>query len=241
LLAYVKTRSRSDPELAQLGLELLRGLTGAFTVLVVTAFMLLWPPSFARVADWIAPEERRPRVRNAFASVTRRFQRWLRAQVILSLTIGLITFVGLLFLRVPYPHLLALVAAVGELIPVVGPVLAAIPAVIVAFSQSPEQVLWVIVLACCIQLFENYWLVPRVMHQVVGVPPLATIVGLLVGSELFGILGAILAVPVTAALGILIPEVAGALAAATPLSGRSPSAEAPKGAHDKTPPSGSRC
>ncbi len=179
LLAYLKARSRNEPEMAQLGLGVLRGLTGAFTVLVITAFMLLQPPLFAQLADWIAPEERRPRVRAAFASVARRFQRWLRAQVILSITIGLVTFLGLLVLRIPYPHLLAVVAAVGELIPVVGPLLAAIPAVIVAFSQSPEQVIGVAALALAIQFFENYWLVPRVMHQVVGVPPLATIVGLL--------------------------------------------------------------
>lgn len=218
LLAYVKEKTRDDPELTRLGLDFLKGLGGLVTVLVLTLYMLLQPPRVDRLADLAAPDERRARLRAAFAAVSRRFRRWLRAQFILSLTIGLMTFVGMLALGVRYPHFLALVSAVGELIPIAGPLLAAIPAVAVAFTQSPQLALAVAALAALIQAFENYFLTPKVMHDVVGIPPLVTIVGLMVGYELLGVLGAILAVPVAAALGLLIPEVVGALAAPTPLS-----------------------
>lgn len=218
LLAYVKQKMRDDPGLAQLGLDFLKALAGLVTVLVLTLYMLLQPPRVDRLADLAAPEERRARLRAAFAAVSRKFRRWLRAQFILSLTIGLMTFVGMLLLGVRYPHFLALVSATGELIPIAGPLLAAIPAVAVAFTQAPQLALAVAAWAAFIQAFENYFLAPKVMHDVVGVPPLVTIVGLMVGYELLGVLGAILAVPVAAALGLLIPEVVGALTAPAPLS-----------------------
>ncbi len=88
----------------------------------------------------------------------------------------------------------------------------------VAFTQSPQLALAVAALAAFIQAFENYFLTPKVMRDVVGIPPPVTIVGLMVGYELLGVLGAILAVPVAAAFGLLIPEVVGALTAPTPLS-----------------------
>ncbi|MGH2406088.1 MAG: AI-2E family transporter [bacterium] len=226
MLAYVKELTRDEPELARLGLELLRGLGGLVIVLVMTVYMLLQPPHMDRLADWLAPDDRKPRLRAAFAAVSRRFQRWLRAQFIMSLTIGAMTFLGLLVLRIRYPHLLALVAAVGELIPVAGPILAGIPAVLVAMTQSLGQAIAVALLAVAIQAFENYVLLPKVMRDLVGIPPLVTITGMLVGFELLGILGAIMALPVAAALGILIPEVLAALAAPAPLSGTD---EPPKG------------
>lgn len=224
LLAYVKERTRDEPGLARLGLDVLRGFGGLVSVLAVTLYMLLYPPRMERVADLLAPEDRSTRLRAAFSAVSHKFQRWLRAQFILSLTIGLMTFVGLLLLGVPYPHFLALVSAVGELIPVAGPFLAAVPAVFVALAHSPEKALAVAGLALFIQAFENYFLVPKVMRDVVGIPPLVTITGLLIGYELLGVAGAILVLPAAAALGILIPEVIGALAAPTPLSqaGESP-------------------
>jgi predicted PurR-regulated permease PerM len=218
MLAYVREQARPGAAVAQFGIDLLGKLGGTITVMVLTLYMLLQPPRVDRLVDWLVPEDRKRRLRVAFAQVARKFQQWLRAQFILSVTVGSMMFVGLLALGIPYPHLLALVSAVGELIPIAGPILAAIPAVGVALFQSPQQALGVATLAVVIQAFGSYVLVPKVMRDVVGVPPLVTITGLLVGFELFGILGAVLAVPMAAALGILLPEIAGALASPTPLS-----------------------
>lgn len=223
LLAELKAWGQPEgSEVAALGLGFLRVVGGTLTVLVMAFYMLLAPPRPVRWVAWLFPSEQRARLDLAATRMGQRFQRWLRAQVILSAVVGLASFAGLLALGIPYPHLLALVAAVGELLPTFGPILAAIPAVLVAMFLSTEAVLSVIVLAVGIQFLENYVLVPKIMREVVGLSPLATIIGLIAGFELFGVAGALLAVPIIAALEILVPELAGALASHAPLSDGGP-------------------
>jgi predicted PurR-regulated permease PerM len=101
---------------------------------------------------------------------------------------------------------LALVAAIGELIPVVGPLLAAIPAIVVAFTVSPALALGVAVFFLVQQQFENHVLVPRVMSRQVGVSAVAVIIALLIGGSLLGVVGAILAVPSAGILQVLFEE-----------------------------------
>ena len=219
LLGELKDRARPDGrEVAALSLGLLHAGTGILTVLVLSCYLLLAPPRPLRWLSWLFPEDRRPRLEIVSMRVGRRFRQWLRAQVILSTVVGAATFVGLVALGVPYPHLLALVAAVGELLPTFGPVLAAIPAVLVAMFQSAPLTLSVIALAAGIQFLENYLIVPKVMHDVVGLSPVTTIIGLIAGFQLFGIAGALLAVPMVTALEILVPELAAALSSHAPLS-----------------------
>jgi predicted PurR-regulated permease PerM len=229
LLVELKARARPDgKEVAAIGLGLVRGIGGTLTVLAMAFYMLLAPPRPIRWLRWLFPERQRHRLDIASMHVGDRFQKWLRAQLILSTVVGLTSFAGLLALGVPYPHLLALIAAMGELLPVFGPVLAAVPAVLVAMSRSTELTLSVIALAAGIQLLENYVLVPKIMRQVVGLSPLATIIGLIAGYELFGVAGALLAVPTVAALEILVPELATALASHAPLSDGGVEKEAPR-------------
>ena len=106
----------------------------------------------------------------------------------------------------PYFYVLALISAIGELIPVVGPILAAVPAVAVASTVSLQKVILVIVFFLVQQQFENHVLVPKVMSRQVGVSPVAVIVALLVGGRLLGIVGALLAVPTVAILQVLFSE-----------------------------------
>lgn len=219
LLAELKSRATPEGrEVAALGLGVLRVAGAGLTVLVMAFYMLLTPPRPIRWVAWLFPPDQRPRLDVAVTRMGQRFQRWLRAQAILSAVVGLASFAGLLALGIPYPHLLALVAAVGELLPTFGPILAAVPAVLVAMFLSAEATLSVIALAAGIQILENYVLVPKIMREVVGLSPLATIIGLIAGYELFGIVGALLAVPMVAALEILVPELATALASHAPLS-----------------------
>ena len=106
-----------------------------------------------------------------------------------------------------YAVLLALIAAVGEAIPLIGPIISAIPAVIVASFQSPLQGLLTLGLYILVQQLENNLIVPKVMERAVALHPLAVMLALLAGSELMGISGAILSVPVAAALSVLVREV----------------------------------
>ena len=125
----------------------------------------------------------------------------------MSLIIGGICLVGLLALGVPYAVLLALVAAIGEAVPMVGPVFSAVPAVLVALSVSPTTALLTLGLYVVVQQLENYLIVPRVMERAVSIDPLAVMLALLIGSELMGITGAVLSVPVAAGIAVMLDEI----------------------------------
>jgi predicted PurR-regulated permease PerM len=107
---------------------------------------------------------------------------------------------------VPYFYVLALLAALGEMIPVIGPILSAIPAVLVALTVSPTLALGVLVFFLVQQQIENHLLVPKVMERQVGISAFVVITSLLIGGSLLGIVGALLAVPTAAILLVLFEE-----------------------------------
>jgi predicted PurR-regulated permease PerM len=132
---------------------------------------------------------------------------WLGGQLLLAAIIGTSAAAALWLMGVPYFYVLALVAAIGEMIPIIGPLLAAIPAVVVAFTVSPAVALGVAIFFILQQQVENHVLVPKVMERQVGVSAVVVIVALIVGGSLLGIVGAILAVPTAAILQVLFQEV----------------------------------
>ena len=139
--------------------------------------------------------------------ITVKVSAWLGGQLLLGGIIGASSAIGLWLLGIPFFYVLALISGIGELIPVVGPILAAIPAIAVAASVSLNKVLLVIVFFVIQQQFENHVLVPKVMERQVGVSPVTVIVALLIGGKLLGIIGAILAVPTAAILQVVLGEV----------------------------------
>ena len=139
--------------------------------------------------------------------ITIKVSAWLGGQLLLGAIIGTTSAIGLWLLGIPFFYVLALISGVGELIPVVGPVLSAIPAVLIAATVSLKKVLLVIIFFIVQQQFENHVLVPKVMQRQVGVSPVTVIVALLIGGKLLGIVGAILAVPTAAILQVVITEV----------------------------------
>ena len=140
-------------------------------------------------------------------AITIKVSAWLGGQLFLGAVIGITSAIGLWLIGIPYFYVLALISAVGELIPVVGPLLAAIPAIAVAGTVSYQKVVIVIIFFLVQQQFENHILVPKVMSRQVGVRAVTVIVALLIGGKLLGILGALLAVPTAAILQVLFTEV----------------------------------
>jgi predicted PurR-regulated permease PerM len=132
---------------------------------------------------------------------------WARGEVLLGAIIGAMTWLGALVLGLPYAGALALIAAVGELVPNLGPIIAAIPLILVGFLASPLQGLLALVLAVLIQQLENNLIVPRVMSRAVDLHPVAVMLAILSGGELLGIPGALLAVPVLASLSVVVDEI----------------------------------
>lgn len=126
---------------------------------------------------------------------------WMQGQLLLGLIIGVLVYLGLTILGIKFAFLFAILAAVMELIPLFGPVIAAVPAIIVGFVDGGATLsLMITGFYIIIQQFENHLIYPLVVKKVVGVPPLLVILGLIIGAKLAGFLGIILSVPVAAAI-----------------------------------------
>ena len=120
---------------------------------------------------------------------------WLRGQIVLSVSIGVTTWVVLTLLGVDFAFPLAVIAGILEIIPTIGPIISAVPAIIVALNISPILAGVVAISYFLIQLLENNILVPRIMQRAVGLNPIVIIIGIIVGSRLLGVAGALLAIP----------------------------------------------
>lgn len=205
------------PEAASVAFRFLGAVGAVISVLVFAFYMLLEGAEIKRGFLVLFPPEERARVAIVLDRIGAKFGGWLRAQVLLSFSVAIPVALGLSLLQMPYPLLLAIIAGIGELIPMVGPTLGASVAILVALSQQPWQLIGVIIFYTVILNVEPHILVPRIMSQVVGLSPILTLVALLSGIKLLGIIGGLLAVPVAAALQVIVGEIAQEL-----LSGSAP-------------------
>ncbi len=177
-----------------------------FLVLVITFYMVVEENAMKKIVWSIAPSEYQPYIMQLVNRMQGKIGLWLRGQLILSLIIFILTFLGLTILGVNYALVLALIAGLTEFIPYLGPILASIPAIFLAFTQSPMLALFVLILYYIIQLVENNIIVPKLMQKVVGLNPIISIMVLLVGFKVAGIVGAILAIPVATAANVFLKD-----------------------------------
>ena len=179
----------------------------AFFIIPVWGFFLLKDrPALVRAAQASIPPEWLPDVEAVVAIVSRVFGSWVRGQVLLGLTVGIATFGGLLILGEAvdpifsrFAILLAVVAGVLELLPIIGPIIAAVPAILLAATAGLDAVGAAFILYFGVQQVENNLLVPKIQGDATNLHPSAVMVALIVGATIGGLLGAILALPVTAA------------------------------------------
>jgi predicted PurR-regulated permease PerM len=181
-------------------------LASVVAVLFMVAYMLIDAERLRNLFLLVYPPEARRDKRQTLNRIARRLSGWLSAQLLLSAIIGIASFIGLLALRIPYALPLAILAAVGELIPVLGPTLGAIPALAVALLHSRWQFWSVLALAFLLQKVENLFIVPRLMARKVAISPLTVFVAFMIGASLLGIVGAILAIPVAAIVKVVFEE-----------------------------------
>lgn len=182
------------------------GIGSFMVILVISIYVLSLKNGMKQTVSAFVPEKRRELFIKIFGDITRKMSLWFRGQLLLSLSVGVVTFIGLSIMHIPYALVLAIIAAFTELIPMVGPVLGAIPAVIVALFISPVMALIVGIFYVFVQQLENHILVPQVMKKAVGLNPVIIISAMLIGAKLLGILGVILAVPVASAISVIIKE-----------------------------------
>ena len=171
------------------------GIFAVLGIFVMTFYLTMEEKGMKRIAVDLAPVKYRPYLTQLFHRMEDRLGDWLRGQLILGFIIAAASYVGLLLLGVKYALVLALLAGITELIPIVGPFIGAIPAVIVALSQHPVLALWTALLYFGIQQLENHFIVPNVMAKTTGLNPVVVIIALLVAAKIAGFIGVILAIP----------------------------------------------
>jgi predicted PurR-regulated permease PerM len=194
-----------DPDaVLDVGITVAEAIVSVATILAIVFFWLVEHARLQRFALAFLPAERRGGAREAWNEVENRLGMWVRGQLILMGAIGAATGVAYTLLGLPSALLLAFVAAVTEAIPIVGPLLGAIPAILVALTVSPELALAVAGVYVVLQIVEGNVLVPLVMRNTIGISPFLVIVSVLVGATAGGIIGALFAVPVAAAIVVLL-------------------------------------
>lgn len=189
--------------------DILTGIFALFVVFVSVFYMVLEERALRRGIHFLTPATYRDYVDHLITKVQNRVGLWLRGQMILSVVIFIFIFLGLTILGVDYALLLAFVAGLTEFMPIIGPIIAAIPAIFIAFNQSPTLALWTLLLYWLIQYLENNLLVPRIMQKAVGLNPLGSIIALLIGGKIGGIFGILLAIPVATIITTIGAELIG--------------------------------
>lgn len=175
-------------------------------LLVLTFYLMLEKEDLeSRLAALFVGKEER--VKKLLVKIEEKLGGWLRGQLFLSLAIGVLTYIGLLILGVPYALPLAVVAGILEVVPVIGPIISAIPAILIALTISPLLSLGVALMYFVIQQLENHLIVPQVMKRAVGLNPLIVILAIAIGGRLLGIAGALLAVPLAVVIQIIAAEI----------------------------------
>jgi predicted PurR-regulated permease PerM len=201
---YLTPKAPGTEQVVQIGLTLAEALTSIGAVLALVFFWLVGHARLQRYSLAFVPLDRRGGVRRAWNEIEGRLGMWFRGQLILMGTIGVMCGAAYFVLGVPSALLLGLIAAICEAIPLVGPILGAVPAVLAAATVSPELVLLVVGVTAVIQVLENNVLVPVIMRNTIGLSPLIVTLSLLVGAAAGGIPGALLAVPVAAAIEVIL-------------------------------------
>jgi predicted PurR-regulated permease PerM len=186
----------------------LGGLVGLVTILILTFYFVVESDGIFRTLVRLFPAHRRARVTAVVGEIGHKVGAWLGGQFLLSGIIGASSAAALGLMGVPYFVVLAVLSAIGEMIPVVGPLLAAIPAILVALSESWKLALFVAAFFLVQQQVENHALVPKLMERQLGINPVTVIIALLIGSALLGVIGALLAIPTAAIAHVLFEELA---------------------------------
>lgn len=205
LSSYLQQSSQS---VVGLVVSVFGGVVAFIAVLVISFYLSVTKKGIDNFLESVVPEKYESYVKDLWKRSERKVGLWLQGQLLLALIVGLVVYVGLSLMGIRFALVLGLLALVFEIVPVVGPVLAAIPAIILAFIQNPTLGLWVILFYVAVQQLENHILVPIVMGKTIGLNPVVVIIALLVGSQLAGIAGMILSIPLATVIVEVLDDMA---------------------------------
>jgi predicted PurR-regulated permease PerM len=208
--ALTEQGTRVDEWSAAVAIGLVTSLIDLVLVLVITFYLLLDIRRLRAVALRFLDPSHRGGARRVFSEIARVFGAYVRAQLLVGASLGVLVAIALIALGVPYALFLALFAGLAELIPMVGPVAGAVPALLVAATLPLPTMIWVGVAFVFIQLIESNVLVPRLVGRAVGLHPVGSILALALGFELGGVIGALFAVPLAGLAWVFVSTAVGA-------------------------------
>ena len=179
-------------------------LSGLLLIIFMSIYIGSAPDLYHKGLLHLFPHRVRPRAREVLTAIGITLRKWLMAQLVAMLVIGVVTTIALKLLGVKAALPLGIIAGLLEFIPLVGPLLSAIPAVAMGFVDSPQKALFVALAYIGIQFFENHLLIPILMKEGVDLPPVLTLIGLAIMGVVFGFLGMLVAVPLLAAIVVAV-------------------------------------
>ena len=192
---------------AQFGLSIFSNLIEVLTVLIFAFYMLVSRNRLNGQVSMLFDEQKREKAADIVNKLEKKLGSWARGELFLMFIVGLSNYFGFKLLGVPYALPLSILAGLLEAVPYIGPILAAVPAVIIGFGISPVIGFSTAALAFLVQQVENYVFVPTIMNKSVGLPSLVILLALSVGFRLLGVVGAIVSIPAVLTIQVLAKEV----------------------------------
>ena len=193
-------------EVIKFALSLFSNILSVVMVLAFSVYMLVARDKLDENLGFFVGDEKKKELVDVVVNLESRLGRWARGEIFLMLLVGTSTFVGLSLIGIPFALPLAILAGLLEIVPNLGPTIAAIPSIIIGLGISPLTGLGAAGLAILIQQIENYVFVPKIMEKSVGVSPLVTLLALAIGVRLAGVVGMIISVPTVITLQILLKQ-----------------------------------
>lgn len=191
-------------QLAKTAASIFSDVLSVVTVLILSFYIQVSREKINKsIADFFG-DEKSEKIIGTIREIEEKIGMWAKGELLLMIIVGTATYVGLTLLKVPYALPLGILAGLFEIVPMIGPFIAAIPAVVIAFSSSFVTGIATASLAFLIQQVENYVLVPKIMQKSAGVNPIITLIALSVGFRIQGVSGALIAIPIVVALYVLL-------------------------------------
>lgn len=206
LAGFLTTVGDIPGEVFKLTYSIFSNFLNVVTVLVFAFYMLLARNKLDDQLGIFFGEQRRKELGRVINNLEFRMGGWARGELTLMFAVGLGNYAGYMLLGIPFALPLAILAGLFEIIPVLGPIVSAIPGIVIGFGISPLTGLGVAAMAFLVQQLENYILVPKIMEKSVGVSPIVTLIAIAIGARLAGIVGVIISVPMVITLQVLAKE-----------------------------------
>lgn len=204
VLTYVSTL---PGDFVNVVVRIFGNLVNFLSMLVISFYLLLYRPQLEKnLTSWFGANHAL-KITQTVIKIEHRLGSWVRGELVLMLSVGLLTYLGLVVLGIDTALPLAIIAGLFEIIPNIGPTLSSIPAILVALTIHPLTAASTVALYFIVQFIENNFLVPKIMQRAVGVNPIISIVGIMIGVRLAGASGALLAIPVIITAQAIIPEI----------------------------------